>query len=163
MITKLAVTSTQVKATVRVGINEFGSYVTTDIVLSRKDDDVSEALVPLENLALRSAQQYLKNGRDRKEIEAAVDAEVAKRLERERARLTRDAQAGAERRQREADQKVSSAEAKVSSREAEIVRLQTTVDDQRGELFKLRNQVQRLEHALHENDIELPPAQEAKS
>lgn len=140
MIRKLALTSTQVKATVAIGTTEFGGYVTTDVVLPRKAEEVQTALVTLENLCLREAQAHVRTSRDRMELDALVQEGIAKKLDRERERIKRDAVGDAERRMRDLQQSYEREQGERRRAQDANARLQQQVDNQQGELTRLRTQ-----------------------
>lgn len=141
MIRKLAVTGTQVKATVAIGTNEFGGFVTTDVVLPRKADEVAAALVTLENLCLREAQTFVRTARDRMELEALVEQGVAKRVGKERERIARDAAGSAERRVRDLEQSYEREQGERRRAQDANERLQQQVNNQQAELTRLRTQL----------------------
>lgn len=74
---------------VEVGIGEAdnGSYVTATTVLDRTSQEVKDALIPIENLALRITQDRMAQAKVNVDINAKVAERIAKKLEPERKRL----------------------------------------------------------------------------
>lgn len=141
MIRKLAVTATQIKATVAIGTDEWGGHVTTDVVLPRKHEEVQAAMVTLENLCLRTAQTHVRTARDRRELDQLVERGIGAKLGKERDRLVRDATAAADRKAQEAERVADAERAKFERSQREQSELRTRIDNQAAELMRLRTQL----------------------
>jgi len=90
IVRRLAIQQSQVKADVQVGENQWGGAVLVQVSLPRKSKEVSDALVALENLLLRTAQEHIKTSGDRETIRRQVDEKVKATLDYERGRIVKE-------------------------------------------------------------------------
>ena len=148
------------QADVVIGTADNGSLVTTTVVIDRhKNEELESALLPLENLLLRTAEERTSQAKTNSIIDARVDEKVNKLLEPERERVQASIKTQVEALTETYRREAADARSRLSNLEREQQRLVDSANSAINRAGQAEQREREVTDQLHKTKAELADAQ----
>jgi uncharacterized phage infection (PIP) family protein YhgE len=158
-IKTLRASGLRVSADVAIGSADNGSLVTTHVVIDRhKNEELETALLPLENLLLRTAEERTSQAKSNAIIDARVNERLAKALEPERERVQASVKTQVDSLTASLKMEADNARSRLASLERDQSRLQETASSAIARANDADQRTREVQDQLRRKEAELADA-----